>query len=94
MEVSINHHQNGQSDRHLRCCDGHDEEHENLSLRLPPHRGESDHEQVHRIEHQFDAHKLHDGVPSVNDPKRTDAEQGSGEVEVVVDGHDLLRDEE
>lgn len=87
MDVTIHHDNDGQPYRHLCGRHDHDEKHE--QLRLDPcsavriqrkgghmmHLGKSHQQQVHRVQHQFDAHEYDDRIPSGEDPRDPNTEK-------------------
>lgn len=45
------------------CSDGNDEDHENLTIHISEVPGEGNESNIRCIQHQFDAHEEHDGIP-------------------------------
>ncbi len=72
MRIPVHHHDNGQPHAYLSGCYHHDEEYEQLPVdprirvrngqRMMMHLGEGYQQQIHRIQHQLDAHENNDRV--------------------------------
>src|SRR3954468_23970323 len=85
----------GPGDRHydreprddLRGGDDHDEERHDLAVDGATGAGERDQGQVHRVEHQLDAHEHDDGVAPDEDADGADREQDRSEHEVPGQHH-------
>ena len=97
MRIPIHHGDDGQSHTYFRCGDHHDEKNKYLSVdpcvwichrrRCMMHFRKGDQQQVHRIQHQFNAHKYDDRVSAREHTGHTDAEERDAEKDIVVDGH-------
>ena len=100
MNVPVHHHDDRQSNTHLRCRHHHYKEYKQLPLcsrrRIGRrhfqvmHFREGHQQQVHRIQHQLYAHKDDDRVPARQYPYDADAEQGEREEYVIINGHLFL----
>ena len=73
--IPVDHGKNGQSNSHFRCSHGHNEKNENLSCSIRQVSGKSSQEQVHGIQHKFNAHENDDGISTEKHAKYSDAEQ-------------------
>src|SRR5690606_506610 len=82
--------QDRQADRGLGRGHGEDEEHEDLAGGIAELARERDEVDVHREQHQLDAHQQDDHVlPVEEDAGDADAEQRSGQRQVVAEGQAL-----
>ena len=63
----------------------HDEKYHNLPLRIAQVGGECSQQQIDGVEHQFNTHQYHNGVPANQYPEHSNAKQRSAEPHVVVD---------
>ncbi len=91
-QVAVNHHDDGQANCYFRRCYRHDEEHKDLSIRVRAIRRQSDHQDIHGIEHQLDTHKDNNCVSSGENADYANGEKGRAEVQVEFkrDGSDNL----
>src|SRR5918998_4520750 len=80
---AVDRHDDGEADDDLRGGDDHDEERHDLAVESAGGPGERDQRQVHRVEHQLDAHEDDDRVAPHEDAHSADREQDRGEHEVV-----------
>src|SRR5690606_11226002 len=87
--ISIYHNDNSQSDSDFRCCQGHDEKDEHLSVRITPIRRKSCQQQINRIQHQFDGHHDDDYIPTDKHTRNTDSEHNTTKNDVVVERNTL-----
>jgi hypothetical protein len=69
VHISIQHHQNGQSNSYFSRSNYHNEEYEYLSVCIAPHARKSNECQVHCIEHELYAHKHDDGIAAKQNAK-------------------------
>src|SRR5215217_3304184 len=67
--------------------DDHDEERHDLTVDGAVRPREGDQRQVHRVEHQLDAHEHDDGVAPDEDADGADREEDRGEHQVPGEGH-------
>src|SRR5918998_1634983 len=81
-------HDDREADDDLGGRDDHDEERHDLAVDGAVGAGEGDQRQVHRVEHQLDAHEDDDRVAPHEDADRADGEQDRGEHQVVRQAHD------
>src|SRR5450830_607729 len=65
IQITEQHHQNGQADRRFRSGHGQNEEDEDLSCCVTQIMRESNEIDVHRQQHQLDCHQQHDNVLTV-----------------------------
>ena len=97
MRIPVHHSYDSQAHTHFRCGDHHDEKNKNLSVDAcigireygccMMHFRKSDQQEVHRIQHQFDAHENDDGIPARKYTGHADAEKRNTQKYVIVDGH-------
>src|SRR5882757_8788434 len=80
-------HDDGQPDHHFGGRDHHHEERHDLAVQPAVDPGEGDQGEVHRVQHQLDAHEHHDGVAAHQHPDRADGEQQRGQQQVISRGH-------
>src|SRR5882757_8430343 len=80
-------HDDGQADHHFGGRDHHHEERHDLAVQPAVDPGEGDQGEVHRVQHQLDAHEHHDGVAAHQHPDRADGEQQRGQEQVISRGH-------
>src|SRR4051794_17162402 len=80
-------HDDRQPDHDLGRGDDHDEERDELAVDRARGPGEGDQGQVHRVEHQLDAHEHDDRVAPHQHADGADGEQDRGQHQVVGDGH-------
>src|SRR4051812_9839252 len=83
----VDRHDDRQPDDHLGGGDHHHEERDELPVERAAGPREGDQRQVHRVEHQLDAHEHDDGVAPHQHPDGADGEQDRGQHQVVRDGH-------
>src|SRR5690606_31235102 len=82
--VMVNHDKYGETDGNFRRGNGHYKEDEHLSCSSAMPCREGDHEQVHRIEHELNAHENDDGIPAIENAENTDDEKRCTKPDVVV----------
>lgn len=87
--VSVNHDDNGKPHSHFRRSHSHDEENKNLSRRILAVGGESNEEQVHRVKHEFNAHKNNDGIAANEDAHHANAKEYCRKVNEVYERNRL-----
>ena len=87
LEVAVNHHNNAQAYRNFGSGHGHDEEHENLAIRVGAIGREGRQQNVHCIEHQLDAHEDDDGIAPHQHPRNPNGKQSGSEKDVVLQRH-------
>src|SRR3954469_19402291 len=75
-----------ESDRDLGGRDRQHEEHDHLAANVVERAGERHEREVHRVEHELDAHEHHQHVAPGEEADRADGEEQRGEHEVVVGG--------
>src|SRR4051812_15930797 len=80
-------HDDGQADDDLGRGHDHHEERDHLTVEVAVDAGERDEAEVHRVEHQLDAHEDDDRVAAYQDAGGADAEEHCRQEEVVVGSH-------
>src|SRR5580765_2240916 len=77
-----------ESNGRLRRGDGHDEKHDDLSVRRAQRTAEGDERQVHRVQHDLDRQENRDEIPAHEYAGRADREQNRRQQQVVAEcGH-------
>jgi len=73
--VSVNHHQDGQSDGYFRGSHCHNKEDKNLPGRITMISRECNQQKIYGIQHEFDAHENNDGISPEQHTQHTDTEK-------------------
>jgi len=97
MRIPVHHGDDGKAHTDFRSRYHHDEKNKDLSVdtriwirehrRRVMHFRKSDEQQIHGIQHQFDAHEYDNGIAAGQYTGDTDAEQGDGQENIVIDWH-------
>lgn len=98
MYVPVHHHDDGQSHANFRRCHYHNKKYKKLSVgtarRITSshsaevmHFGKCYQQQVHRIQHQLNAHEYNDRVAACEHPHNTDAKQRDRQNDVIIYWH-------
>src|SRR5581483_2440886 len=76
---------NREADLRFCCGDGHDEEHDDLTVRAAERSPERDERQVDRVQHDLDRQEDRDQVAAHEHPRRANGEQDGRQHQVVVE---------
>jgi hypothetical protein len=68
----------------------HDEEHENLSVKILQVVRQGNKRQVNRVQHQFDAHEDDNGIPPCQDAVGPHGKQDGGNTHVVINANHYM----